>query len=54
MCDQETKSYIVWIDNTDRIASFRFVEGYEKIAFTSHDFFMSYLHGLQVKGFRFQ
>ena len=54
MSGQETETYIVWISSTDRIASFRTVDGYEKVTFNSHDFFMSYLHGLQEKGYRFQ
>lgn len=54
MCDQETEVYIVWISNADRIASFRMVEGYEKKTFSSHEFFMSFLHGLQERGYRFQ
>ena len=46
--------YIVWVSRTDRIASFRTVDGYERVTFDCHDFFMSYLHGLQEKGFRFK
>ena len=54
MGDQETEIYTVWIGNADRIASFRKVEGYEKKVFSSHEFFMSFLHGLQERGYRFQ
>ena len=46
--------YIVWVSSTDRIASFRTVNGYERVTFDCHDFFMNYLHGLQEKGFRFK
>lgn len=54
MGDQEIEIYTVWIDSTDRIASFRMVEGYEKKTFSNHEFFMSFLHGLQERGYRFQ
>ena len=54
MSDQETEVYTVWIGNADRIASFRKVEGYEERTFSNHEFFMSFLQGLQMQGFRFQ
>lgn len=49
-----TENYIVWISGADRIASFRIVDGYEKMTFQCHDFFMNYLYGLQKSGYRFQ
>ena len=54
MSVQVLENYIVWISSTDRIASFRKVEGYEKKTFTTHEFFMSFLNGLQMEGYRFQ
>ena len=48
------ETYIVWVSSTDRIASFSKVEGYEKKTFTTHEFFMSFLQGLQMQGYRFQ
>ena len=54
MSGQAAESYIVWIGSKDRIASFRMVEGYEKKAFSSHEYFMTFLHGLQESGYRFQ
>ncbi len=51
---QATETYIVWIGSADRIASFRQVDGYERKCFNTHEFFMSFLHGLQEKGYRFQ
>lgn len=51
---QERETYIVWVGNADRIASFSKVEGYEKKIFSNHEFFMSFLHGLQERGYRFQ
>ena len=51
---QERETYIVWVGNADRIASFRKVEGYEERSFSNHEFFMSFLQGLQMQGFRFQ
>ena len=54
MSGQTEETYIVWISDIDRIASFRKVEGYEEKTFTTHEFFMSFLHGLQQNGYRFQ
>ena len=51
---QERETYIVWVGNADRIASFRKVEGYEERTFSNHEFFMSFLQGSQMQGFRFQ
>lgn len=54
MSVQAIETYIVWVGSTDRVASFRMVEGYEKKAFSTHEFFMSFLYGLQQNGYRFQ
>ena len=54
MSVQVVDTYIVWISSTDRIASFRQVDGYEKKTFTTHEFFMNFLNGLQMEGYRFQ
>ena len=54
MSVQVVEAYVVWVGNTDRIASFRKVEGYEEKSFTTHEFFMSFLNGLQMEGYRFQ
>ena len=35
---QERETYIVWVGNADRIASFSKVEGYEKKTFSNHEF----------------
>ena len=43
----EQGSHTVWLNDRDRIASFHPVEGYYKRTFSSHDFFMSFLHALQ-------
>ena len=51
---QERETYIVWVGNADRIASFSKVEGYEKKIFSNHEFFMNFLNGLQMEGYRFQ
>ena len=51
---QAVETYVVWVGQTDRIASLRKVEGYEKKEFSSHEFFMSFLQGLQIQGYRFQ
>lgn len=54
MGSQAAETYIVWISDIDWIASFRKVEGYEEKTFPDHEFFMSFLHGLQQNGYRFQ
>ena len=54
MSVQVVEPYVVWVGKTDRIASFRKVEGYEEKSFTTHEFFMSFLNGLQMEGYRFQ
>ena len=54
MGHQEVANHIVWLSEQDRIASFHHVEGYYTQTFTCHDFFMSFLHSLQERGYRFQ
>ena len=54
MSVQTIESYIVWVGSTDRVASFRMVEGYEMKTFFSHEAFMDHLNGLQMEGYRFQ
>lgn len=54
MTAMEQRHYIVWLDEQARIASFHNVAGYEKRSFTCHEFFMSFLHSLQERGYRFQ
>lgn len=50
----EERNYTVWLCNTNRIASFHNVTGYEQHSFTCHEFFMGFLHSLQERGYRFQ
>ena len=52
--DQNPEIHTVWISEQDRIASFHPVEGYVVQTFVNHDFFMSYIHSLQERSFRFQ
>ena len=52
--EQGPERYTVWISEQERIASFHAVEGYEMQTFATHDFFMSYIHSLQERYFRFQ
>ena len=54
MGHQEVANHIVWLSEQDRIASFHHVEGYSIQTFSCHDFFMSFLHSLQERGYRFQ
>ena len=50
----EQNRFIVWLNDQSRIASFHRVVGYEERSFTCHEFFMSFLHSLQERGYRFQ
>ena len=54
MSHQVVADHIVWVNDQDRIASFHHVEGYYIQTFSCHDFFMSFLHSLQERGYRFQ
>ena len=54
MGHQEAANHTVWLSEQDRIASFHHVEGYNIQTFSCHDFFMSFLHSLQERGYRFQ
>ena len=51
---QETVKHNVWLNDQERIASFHHVDGYSIRSFSCHDFFMSFLHSLQERGYRFQ
>lgn len=48
------QSYMVWLCEDRRIASFHPVDGYRKQSFASHDFFLGYLQQLQNQGYKFQ
>lgn len=50
----ENGKHTVWINEEERIVSFRAAEGYTVRAFPSREAFMSYLLSLQERGFRFQ
>ena len=52
--EQRSEIYTVWLCDTNRIASFHSVTGYEPHSFTCHEFFMGFLHSLQERGYRFQ
>ena len=48
------QSYIVWLSEKERIASFHPVEGYREQHFLDHQFFLNYLQQLQNQGYQFQ
>lgn len=52
--EKDPAAHIVWISEETRIASFHAVDGYLVQTFTSHEFFMNYIHSLQERSFRFQ
>jgi len=45
---------IVWLDEKRKIASFRYVTGYQKREFLRRERFIRYLQGLVEEGYRFQ
>ena len=45
---------IVWLDEQEQIASFHPVDGYRRYDFHDREYFISFLHSLQVRGYRFQ
>lgn len=54
MNQQMRKSYIVWLDDIERIVSFHIVVGYRQESFICQDFFWNYVRHLQESGYRFQ
>lgn len=54
MNQQAIENYTVWINDTERIASFHSIAGYRQEVFNSHDFFWKYVIALQESGYRFQ
>ena len=51
---QEVSNHTVWLNDQARIASFHQVEGYILRTFICHDAYMTFLHSLQERGYRFQ
>jgi hypothetical protein len=43
----------VWLDNDAHIASFHFEAGYERMDFSCHEFFTTFLQSLMEQGYRF-
>ena len=52
--ERDPDAHIVWINEETRIASFHAVDGFVLRTFVNHEFFMSYIHSLQERSFRFQ
>ena len=52
--EQHPEIHTVWISEELRIASFHAVDGYVVQTFVNYNFFMSYIHSLQERNFRFQ
>lgn len=49
-----TKGYCVWVDTSNRVASFHSVEKGRPMQFEQHTTFMAYLNSLVTQGYRFQ
>ena len=52
--EQHPEIHTVWLNEESRIASFHSVSGYKKHDYSSHSYFMAFLHSLQERGYRFQ
>lgn len=50
----QVPTYMVWLDEQTRIASFHCVEGYQQQIFSCHAIFMGFLQSLAERGYRFQ
>ena len=51
---ENTRVWVVWMDEKAKIASFHAVEGYRRQEFTNQDYFQKFMMSLQERGFRFQ
>ena len=51
---QHPEIHTVWISEHDRIASFHEISGYKRHDYINHNYFISFLHSLQERGYRFQ
>ena len=49
-----TKDYCVWVDTSNKVASFHSVEKGRPMQFEQHTTFMAYLNSLVTQGYRFQ
>ena len=45
---------VVWLEDDARIASFHEAEGFRRLEFRDHGYFLQFLQELQEAGFRFQ
>ena len=52
--DESKESHKIWVNGTERIASFHEVEGYSAQTFSNYELFMSYVNSLQKRSYRFQ
>lgn len=50
----ESEIYHIWVDWDRRVASLRFIEGFEMICFFSRERYQENLRILTQSGFRFQ
>ncbi len=50
----EASPFIVWVDAKQKIASFSEEQGYARMAFAQHDYFIAYLIELGDKWFKFK
>lgn len=51
---QTVETYIVWLDEQKRIASFHPVDGYQRHMLYGYDSFVNFLYVLVERGYRLQ
>jgi len=44
----------IWVNTTEKVASFKAVEGYELMEYENADNYWTYIRSLEINGFRFQ
>ena len=54
MLSRPPENHSVWLDETDRIASFHEISGYQRHDYAHQSSFMAFLHSLQELGYRFR
>ena len=54
MDTEDQSNFSVWVDHSEKIASFHRIEESTPMSFQKHDTFIAYLYTLAERGYRFQ
>ena len=52
--ERDLSMHSIWVNDDEKIASFKKVDGYVEKSFSNHEYFMNYVNDLQARWFRFQ